>query len=99
MMNINKTLSASLIVFSLSLPAFADDNNTQQSPNLQPNAGINMPRQHMGCHQGGMPMMGGPRGMPMMNMMQQKQVHMQRMETHLGNIESLLKELVALQKK
>jgi len=98
-MNINKTLSVSLIAFSLSLPVFADDNNTQQSPNPQPNAGMNMPGQHMGCHQGGMPMMGGPRGMPMMNMMQQKQAHMQRMETHLGNIESLLKELVALQKK
>jgi len=100
-MNIKKTLFASIMVLSLSPPSFADNSDTQAA-SPQPNPEMNMPGQHMmGGHQGGMPMMGGPqgRGMPMMNMMQQKQAHMQRMETHLGNIEALLRELVALQKK
>ena len=53
---------------------------------------------------GGMPMMGGNMGhMPMMQMMQQRhvmmQAHMQRMETHMANIEALLEQLVELQKK
>lgn len=54
--------------------------------------------------QGGMPMMrGGRGGMPMMQMMQKKQAmmqqHMRTVEGRLANIEALLKELVALQKR
>ncbi len=98
-MNIKKTLLVCAMTIGLSLPAFADNNNTQAA-NPPPNPEMNMPGQHMmGGNQSRMPMMGGPKGMPMMNMMQQKQAHMQRMETHLGNIEALLRELVALQKK
>jgi hypothetical protein len=57
----------------------------------------------MGGNQGGMPMMHGNKGgMPMMMKMQQKQAmmqaHMLKMETHLANIEALLKELVELSK-
>jgi hypothetical protein len=48
--------------------------------------------------QGRMPMMQGQQGrMPMM--MQMKQAHMKKMETHLANIEALLKQLVELQTK
>ncbi|HFD86237.1 MAG TPA: hypothetical protein ENJ35_01005 [Gammaproteobacteria bacterium] len=54
--------------------------------------------------QGGMPMMrGGRGGMPMMQMMQKKQAmmqqHMRTVEGRLANIEALLKQLVALQKR
>lgn len=53
---------------------------------------------------GGMPMMQGQQGgMPMMQMMQQRHAmmdeHMRKMEVQLSNIESLLKQLVELQKK
>ncbi len=55
-----------------------------------------------GGTQAGMGMMGG-KGMPMMNMMQQKQAmmkeHMTKMENHLANIENLLRQLVAQQNK
>jgi hypothetical protein len=55
-------------------------------------------------HHGGMGMMGRANGaMPNMDMMQEKQAemkqHMQAMETKLGNIETLLQQLVDLQKK
>ncbi len=54
--------------------------------------------------QGQMPMMYGQQGqMPWMQMMQQRQAvmdeHMKRMEAHMANIESLLQQLVELQKK
>jgi hypothetical protein len=55
--------------------------------------------------QGGMPMMNyqPASGMPMMQMMQQRQgmmqEHMQKMEAHLAAIEDLLWQLVELQKK
>ena len=53
---------------------------------------------------GGMPMMQGQQGgMPMMQMMQERhammQAHMTKMETHMANIEALLRQLVELQKK
>lgn len=55
---------------------------------------------------GSMPMMQGQQGqggMPMMNMMREKQAmmqtHMKTMETHMANIEALLQQLVELQKK
>ena len=53
---------------------------------------------------GAMPMMGNQQGgmmnpQMMHNMMAMRQKHMQTMETHLANIEGLLRQLVELQKQ
>ena len=102
------TLASATVVIAIT--GFADESQKtveaagaacQAMPMMQGQPGH---RPMMAGRQGEMPMPGGPHaGMMnpqmMQNMMAMKQQHMQVMETHLANIESLLAHLVELQKK
>ncbi len=103
-------LIAGLMTAAIALPVYADSEGTHDQPEngngMMMGGGQQGPMPMMGRGpRGGMPMMGGgPRGgMPMMQMMERKQAmmrqHMQTVEQRLGNIEALLRELVALQKR
>ena len=108
-----KIIAVSTFAAVISISVIADENHKSEAPiKLAENTTQSMPM--MGGGQGGMPMMGGNQGgmgmmhgnkggmPPMMMNMQQKQAmmqaHMVKMETHMANIEALLKELVELSK-
>ena len=86
-MNISKTIVMTVLVSSLSFAVNADSDHKEGGQEMPSHS---MPQAGMG-------------GMPMMQMMQEKQAmmkqHMTTMETHLANIEALLKQLVELQQK
>jgi len=85
--NISRTMAMTILVASISLVAHADSEHSGQEQEMTSHS---MPEKGMG-------------GMPMMKKMQGKQAmmqaHMSKMETHLANIEALLKQLVELQQK
>jgi len=102
-MNIVKAIAistlVSTVIFATSV-AFSEESKPAKSVEGTPPA---MPHMMYG-QPGHMPMMEGKQGqMSYMQMMQQRHAaadeHMKRMETHMANIEALLKQLVELQKK
>jgi len=109
-MKLIRMSTAAMLASIISISAVADEDHhpgqDQAETSQTPTAGGQMPG--MMGQQGQMPMKnrmmnGQGRGMPMMQMMQQKQAmmqeHMKKTEGHLANIEALLKQLVELQKK
>ncbi len=108
MKNSNKMILSVILATSLGLsamPGFAQS-DSMPSGNSMPMQGDmkGMPMNGDMKAMGNMPMMGGMNGeMPMMKMMEERQAmmqeHMKKMETSMGNIESLLQQLVELQKK
>jgi len=112
MMKILKVTSAGALATMLSLSAIADSKHHPEGAAESPSASMPMaggtmpmaPGQGGMMGKGAMPMMdpqqGGMMNPQMMkNMMAMRQKHMQTMETHLANIEALLRQLVELQKQ
>jgi hypothetical protein len=110
--NITLAILASMVSISaLADSGHHKDGEVVKTSTAAPMAGGKMPM--MADQKGGMPMMKGQGnmpmmqgqqgGMPMMQMMQERhammQAHMTKMETHMANIEGLLRQLVELQKK
>jgi hypothetical protein len=102
--------TAAMLVSIISISVVADEDHHpgQDQAETSQTSTAGGPMSGMMGQQGQMPMknrmMNGPeRGMPMMQMMQQKQAmmqeHVKNTERHLANIEALLKQLVELQKK
>lgn len=98
-MKIVRMIVITTLASAVSLAAVA---NPAQETKMEGTTSEAMPI--MQGQQGAMPMMHSQQGgMPMMQMMQQRQAmmqeHMKKMETHMSNVEGLLKQLVELQKK
>ena len=86
---------------SATMPMMNQGGNMMMNPQMMQQMMSQMP--HMGYGHGpgyGMPMMGQGMGNIMMNpqMMQMRMQHMQKMEQHLANIESLLAQILEAQK-
>ncbi|VAX14477.1 hypothetical protein MNBD_GAMMA24-855 [hydrothermal vent metagenome] len=78
----------------ISSPVFADEGMPKGKSDMQMNSSMSM-QDKKGCEK----MHGMMNPEKMKGMMQMKKKHMQKMETHLANIEKLLSQLVKLEKQ
>jgi hypothetical protein len=95
-------ISAASILLAGSYPAFAQapiQDQTKPPQSVSAPGAMPMPRPTGQTGGGIMPMGGQPGGMGMMMNPAMMQEHMQRMEAHMANMETLLRQLVELQQK